>query len=255
MPDVSDLPNLEKLSFERCESLIALDDSIGFLNKLKILNAPRCTKLRRFPPLNLPSLEVLYFPYCYSLENFPEILGKMGNISYLYLLNLPIKELPVSFQNLTGLHELYATCDFLQLNSSALMSSLTTLYASRCKGWKWKSSKDGQEVGSTLFSNLRSFHFELCDLNDDIFSSGFMQLTTVTYLNLSYTNITFLPECIKEFHHLDYLKVSYCKYLEEIRGVPPNLQLLRAIECTSLTSSGSSMLLNQVFVLFLMNLI
>ena len=180
MPDVSDLPNLEKLSFERCESLIALDDSIGFLNKLKILNAPRCTKLRRFPPLNLPSLEVLYFPYCYSLENFPEILGKMGNISYLYLLNLPIKELPVSFQNLTGLHRLYAFCNSLQLNSSVLTSSLTEFYAYGCKEWKWINSKDGEEVGSRVSSTVNSFEVEHCDLNDDIFSAGFTQLTTVT---------------------------------------------------------------------------
>ena len=81
------------------------------------------------------------------------------------------------------------------------------------------------------------------------------KLTTVTSLNLSGTNITFLSECIKEFQHLDDLDVSYCKYLQEIRGIPPKLRKLRAKDCRSLTSSSSSMFLNQVFVLFLMNLV
>jgi len=71
-------------------------------------------------------------------------------------------------------------------------------------------------------------------------------LTNVRYLCLTESNITLLPECVREFHHLDDLDVSYCKRLEEIRGVPPNLKFFRAIECTSLTSLGSSMLLNQV---------
>ena len=103
IPDVSDLPNLRELSFEECESLVAVDDSIGFLNKLKILNAKGCSKLTSFPPLNLTSLETLEISECSSLEYFPEILGEMENIKQLVLRDLPIKELPFSFQNLIGL--------------------------------------------------------------------------------------------------------------------------------------------------------
>ena len=256
IPEVSELPNLEKLSFEDCENLIAVDDSVGFMTKLKILNAKGCTKVMSFPPLNLPSLEELELSYCLSLENFPEILGKMGNIRVLDLLGLSIKDLPVSFHNLTGLHVLHVDCDFLHLNSIALTPALYDLSVGKYKEWKWVNSKDGEEeVVSTVSSNLKWFCLPSCNLNDDFFSAGFTQLTTVISLDLSRSNITFLPECIKEFHHLDDINVSYCKRLEEIRGVPPNLKFLKAIECTSLTSSASRMLLNQVFVLFLMNLI
>ncbi|XP_027924160.1 TMV resistance protein N-like isoform X2 [Vigna unguiculata] len=247
MPDVSDLPNLEKLSFERCKSLIAVEESIGFLNKLKILKAQRCTKLRRFPPLNLPSLEKLELSDCSSLENFPEILGEMGNIGELSLSKLAIKELTVSFQNLTGLRELDVKCDFLQLSHIALTPSLCDLNVGKCKEWKWVKSKDGEEeMGSTVFSDLRYFQLNSCNLNDDFFRAGFTQLTTVISLNLSETDITFIPECIKEFHCLYDLNVNRCTRLQEIRGVPPNLHTFWAIECTSLTSSGSSMLLNQL---------
>ncbi|QCD94663.1 internalin A [Vigna unguiculata] len=249
IPNVSHLPNLEKLSFKECASLIAVDDSVGFLTKLKILIAEECAELKRFPPLNLPSLEELKLSDCFSLENFPEILGKTGKIKKLRLVRLPmIKELPVSFQNLTGLRYLEMTgCHFLRLNSNVLTSALTHFRVFGCKEWKWINSKDGEEVGSTVSSNLRSFGVMYCDLNDDIFSADFTHLTTVTSLNLSGTNITFLPECIKEFQHLDDLDVSYCKYLQEIRGIPPKLRKLRAKDCRSLTSSSSSMFLNQKF--------
>ena len=88
IPDVSDLPNLKELSFDWCESLIAVDDSIGFLNKLKKLSAYGCRKLRSFPPLNLTSLETLQLSGCSSLEYFPEILGEMENIRELRLTGL-----------------------------------------------------------------------------------------------------------------------------------------------------------------------
>ncbi|QCD92501.1 hypothetical protein DEO72_LG5g567 [Vigna unguiculata] len=170
----------------------------------------------------------------------------MGNIRELHLKELPmIKELPVSFQNLTGLQSLDITgCDFLQLNSSVLTPELTDFMVDGCKERKWVNSKDGEEVGSTVASNLRSGCFFSC-LNDDFFSAGFTQLTKVTCLILWEANITFLPECIKEFHHLIDIDVSYCKRLQEIRGLPPNLRIFRAIKCTSLTSSGSNMLLNK----------
>jgi len=87
---------LEKLSFKECASLISVDDSVGFLTKLKILIAEECAELKRFPPLNLPSLEELELSDCFSLDNFPEILGKTGKIKKLRLVRLPmIKELPV----------------------------------------------------------------------------------------------------------------------------------------------------------------
>ena len=115
IPDVSGLPNLEEFSFECCFNLITVHNSIGFLDKLKILNAFRCKRLRSFPPIKLTSLEKLNLSFCYSLESFPEILGKMENIRELYLLKSSIKEIPFSFQNLTGLPKL-PTIFFKQCN-------------------------------------------------------------------------------------------------------------------------------------------
>ncbi|KAL5173154.1 TMV resistance protein N [Glycine soja] len=164
IPDVSDLPNLEELSFDRCGNLITVHHSIGFLSKLKILSAKRCSKLTTFPPLNLTSLETLQLSYCSSLENFPEILGEMKNLLMLELIDLGLKELPVSFQNLVGLETLSLShCGILLLPINiVMMPKLASLDAESCKGWQWKKSEEGEEkVGSIEIrgvpQNLKEF--------------------------------------------------------------------------------------------------
>nr|KYP42913.1 TMV resistance protein N [Cajanus cajan] len=106
IPDVSGLPNLEKLSFQHCQSLTTIHGSVGFLYKLKTLSAFGCTKLMSFPPIKLTSLEKLNLSRCCSLESFPEILGKMENLRGLQLEYTAIKELPSSIHNLSRLQEL-----------------------------------------------------------------------------------------------------------------------------------------------------
>jgi len=251
-PDMSDLGNLEEVSFKECESLVSVHESIGFMSKLKILNAEGCIKLMSFPPLNLPTLERLELSYCSNLEKFPEILGKMGNIRVLELEELPIKELPPSFQNLIGLEDLTLSCEIVHLPSSiATMPNLFDFSVTNCKGWQWVKSEDGEDnVGSMVPSKVDWFSALSCNLDDEFFSAGFMQLAHVRSLFLRENNFKHLPECIKEFHNLCTLDVSHCKHLQEIRGFPPKLELFKAINCISLTSSSLSMLLNKVLSCF-----
>ncbi|KAL2967644.1 hypothetical protein AAZX31_16G187000 [Glycine max] len=248
--DVSDLPNLEELSFHRCRNLITVHPSIGFLNKLKILGATRCRKLTTFPPLNLTSLERLELSYCSSLESFPEISGEMKNLWGLELVGLlGIKELPVSFINLVGLATLsLRDCGVLLLPSSiVMMPTLSVLEATKCKGLQWAKSEEGEEkVDSIVCSNTIRFYGDGCNLYDDFFSTGLMQhFDHVILLILRGNNFTFLPEWIKELKFLTTLDVSGCLHLQEIRGVPPKLKYFTARECISLSSSSSSMFLNQ----------
>ena len=68
-------------------------------------------------------------------------------------MNLPSKELPVSFQNLTGLQELYMECDVDELNSSVLTLELADFGVNKCKESKWINSKDGEEVDNDIFKS------------------------------------------------------------------------------------------------------
>ncbi|KAL2335867.1 hypothetical protein Fmac_010313 [Flemingia macrophylla] len=103
IPDVSGLSNLEELSLKNCWGLITVHDSIGFLDKLRILNVRWCCQLRSFPPLKLTSLEELHLSFCFRLWSFPEILVKMENIRRLDLTGTTIREFPSSVINLIGL--------------------------------------------------------------------------------------------------------------------------------------------------------
>jgi len=245
IPDVSDLPNLRELSFRECESLVAVDGSIGFLNKLKKLDAFGCTKLTSFPPLKLTSLETLTLRQCSSLEYFPEILGEMENITFLSLNDLPMKELPFSFQNLIGLRQItLGRCGIVQLRCSlAMMPKLSIMHIHNCNRWQWVESEEGEEkvVGSLL-----SFVATDCNLCDDFFLIGSKRFAHVRDLYLRGNNFTILPEFFKELQILRTLVVCDCKHLQEIRGLPPNLERFDARNCASLTSSSKSMLLNQV---------
>jgi len=170
IPDVSGLPNLERLSFPFCYSLITIHNSVGYLNKLEILDANGCFKLECFPPLWLPSLKELQLSRCESLKNFPELLCKMTNIKEIKLFHTFIEELPFSFGNLSELRR----------------------------------------------------------------------------LTISSVNFKILPECLSECHHLMELVLDKCKSLVEIRGIPPKLNYLSAVECESLSSSSRRKLLSQV---------
>ena len=94
-----------------------------------------------------------------------------------------------------------------------------------------------------------------CNLSDECLPIVIMWSANVEMLNLSKHNFTILPECIKDFQFLSSLTLDDCKFLREIRGIPPNLKWLSAKHCKSLTSSTRNMLLNQVFFSLVFDLI
>ncbi|RDX66260.1 TMV resistance protein N, partial [Mucuna pruriens] len=249
IPDISGLSNLEKISFRNSENLITIHESLGFLGKLKFLDAFGCSKLRSFPPLMLTSLEKLELSYCSSLESFPEILGKMENISELVLEASGIKELPFSFQNLSGLETLQLRhCGMLRLPSSiVMMPRLAEIIAWEWKGWLLPEQvEDEEKVNSMVVpSNVDCLRLSGCNLSDNLLSIGLTWFANVKDLDLSRNNFTVLPECISYCHFLWKLHLDYCHFLREIRGIPPNIQHFSARVCKSLSSSSRSTLLNQ----------
>nr|KYP62635.1 TMV resistance protein N [Cajanus cajan] len=225
IPDLSCLPQLEKLSFQLCQNLFTVHYSVGFLEKLKILNGLGCIKLKSFPPIKLTSLEQLELSFCIGLKRFPEILGKMENITPNGLEETRIKKISLSFKNLTQLQQLYV----MRGVSAKRVSS------------------------TTVFSNVQRLRLRSCNLSDDFFPTVIPWFANVKELDLSSNNFTVIPECIKQCNFLTRLYLDNCERLQEIRGIPPNLKHFSAIKCLSLTSSCRSMFLSQV--LFLMYMI
>ncbi|RHN52279.1 putative TIR domain, P-loop containing nucleoside triphosphate hydrolase [Medicago truncatula] len=226
IPDVSGLRNLEKCSFRECHSLITIHSSIGHLNKLEILNAYGCLELEHFPPLQLPSLKKFEISYCESLKNFPELLCKMTNIKDIKIYDTSIEELPYSFQNFSELQRL--TISGYDL------------------GGKLRFPKYNDKMNSIVFSNVEHVDLRNNNLSDECLPILLKWFVNVTFLDLSENdNFTILPECLSECHHLKQLYLKNCNFLEEIRGIPPNLERLFADECYSLSSSSIRMLMSQ----------
>ncbi|MED6203786.1 hypothetical protein PIB30_002549 [Stylosanthes scabra] len=257
IPDVSSLQTLQELSFRECKNLVRVDSSVGFLPKLKILNAEYCEKLSCFPPaINLPLLETLKLSYCGSLENFPEILQEMKNVTELFLYNTSIKDLPCSFRNLSGLSYLD-----MGKNKMCRMPSVIVMMpqlANCTIGNKGKVSGEQEKEGlqlqvegilthSLCSSKLKTLHLNNLKegLSDGFFPLALAWFPNLTLLDLRGSNFTILPECIQEFRFLKGLNVDNCEHLREIRGSSPCLTYFTALNCKSLSHMGTSVLLNQ----------
>lgn len=249
IPDVSGLPNLENFSFQKCHNLVKIHNSIGYLNKLEILNAKECIEIESFPPLQLTSLKKLELSLCRKLLTFPELLGKMTNIKEILLAGTCIGVLPFSFQNLSELRELTIwDSGLLWLSSESVIMS--KYLKSTSKGTRLIFPKHNGKVSSLVFSNVEHLNIRSNNLSNDCLPIMFTWFPNVKYVFLSGNNFTILPKCLNECHSIRIFELDDCTSLKEIRGIPPNLKKFHAIKCDSLNFSSTRMLLSQVCCFF-----
>lgn len=251
LPDISKVPNLTELNLDYCTNLEEVHDSVGFLEKLVELRAYGCTKLKHFPhAIRLTSLRSLILNWCSSLQNFPVILGKMDNLISISVEGTGIKELPPSIGNLVGLQELSMTsCLSLKElpDNIDMLQNLRNLDIEGCPQLRSFLTKLRDMGESTLtFTNIQSLNLENCSLIDEDLPIIFNCFPKVASLVLSGNDFVALPSCIQEFSALQLLHLDNCKKLQEIHGIPPNLQYINAKNCTSLTAESSNLLLSQV---------
>uniref|UniRef100_A0A2N9FDH6 Disease resistance protein RPS4B/Roq1-like leucine-rich repeats domain-containing protein n=1 Tax=Fagus sylvatica TaxID=28930 RepID=A0A2N9FDH6_FAGSY len=109
LPDLSiATPNIKELDLCQCGNLIEVHDFVGRLDKLEKWELNDCIELQVLPNcLLMKSLKHLSLYGCSRLEKFPNILQEMEGLKFLSMVRTAITELPPSFGNLTGLHQLY----------------------------------------------------------------------------------------------------------------------------------------------------
>ncbi|XP_042979967.1 disease resistance protein Roq1-like [Carya illinoinensis] len=84
--DVLGLQSLEALQIERCENLVEIHQSVGFLDKLDNLKINNCQSLASFPrSLKLRYLKSLDLRFCKRLKKFAEIESEMKCLTIVLL--------------------------------------------------------------------------------------------------------------------------------------------------------------------------
>ncbi|XP_048430324.1 disease resistance protein RPV1-like isoform X2 [Pyrus x bretschneideri] len=203
-PDFSGLPNLERLILKHCINLVEVDESIGYLEKLVVLNLEGCKNLMKLPKLR--SIRDLILSGCSKL-----VLGA----------------------NTT------ATTDHLQ-STACEMKKLILLspkpWYSIWSIWSWVSPRKNIESSSfslaSLPHSLTSLRLDRCNLSE--IPSALTMLPSLEYLDLNNNPITSLPESMNNLVKLRTLAVEGCRNLTMLPELPHSLKQLNGRGCTSL---------------------
>ncbi|KAL7215811.1 hypothetical protein ACSBR1_027876 [Camellia fascicularis] len=103
-PDLTGVPNLERLILEGCTGLVNLHPSIVVVRRLICLNLKDCKNLKSLLcGIQLEYLEVFIVSRCSKLDNISISMGYMRCLSKLRLDGTGISELPPSVTHLTNL--------------------------------------------------------------------------------------------------------------------------------------------------------
>ncbi|KAH0775539.1 hypothetical protein KY290_006950 [Solanum tuberosum] len=238
-PDFEGMPNLEYLDLCGCSSLEEVHPSLKHCKKLIQLNLSYCTKLERFPYVNVESLESLTLEYCSSLEKFPEILGirelPLSLNGMENLVSLPssickskglvklsksncskLESLPEEIGDLENLEYLNADCTLI----SRPPSSIILLNKLKSLTFEKENSEDTvnfvfPQVNEGLLS-LDSLDLSYCNIIDGGLPEDIGSLSSLKELNLSGNNFEYLPQSISKLGALRFLHLSDCKRLTQL---------------------------------------
>ncbi|GMY19111.1 TMV resistance protein N-like isoform X1 [Fagus crenata] len=224
IPDVTGIPNLEKLTLNKCSNLQELHPSIRIHKKLIHLNLKWCTKLSHLPSkFEMESLVALCLDGCSNVTKIPEFEGNMGCLWCLSLSDIAITELPSSVERLTGLRTfILENCKNLVClpNTFCSLKSLETLNLSGC-------SKLG-DLPENLGILEGLFDLDLSETAIKELPSSIGHLTSLTYLKLiECKDLLCLPSTICNLKFLVELDLSGCSKLDEL---PENLGILEGLE-------------------------
>ncbi|XP_042496337.1 disease resistance protein RUN1-like isoform X2 [Macadamia integrifolia] len=230
-PKFSGLPNLEKLILEGCKSLVEVHESIGFLDKLVVLNLKDCHNLMNLPRsiCELGSLEELNLSGCSkqvkskSWVSFSQCWGSLKTTFN------SITSLPASFSGLRSLKVVdLSYCNLSEdLIPNDFMSLSLSLERLELDGNRFRTLPASIEH----LSRLKRLSMKNCrdlQLMTELPSS-------LNFLNLGgCSTMERLPSNISGLSQLLYLDLNGCQRLQSLPKLPLRLDELRTSGCTSL---------------------
>ncbi|XP_049379041.1 uncharacterized protein LOC125843862 [Solanum stenotomum] len=226
-PDFTEMSNLEYLDLGNCINLEEVHHSLGCPTKLKRLNLIYCRRLKRFPCVNVESLEYLDLKFCSRLEKFPEICGRTRPNLKIKMCDSEIRELPSYIVQCLTLRHLD---NLVALPSSiGMLKGLVILDVSNC--YKLESLPDDLgdlvnlekvDASGTLISRPPSSIFRLNKLT-------FMSFAKQRY-NISLVDGVYFvfPQVNKGLRSLEHLDLSYCNLIDG--GLPEDIGCLHSLK-------------------------
>ncbi|XP_060671079.1 disease resistance protein RPV1-like [Ziziphus jujuba] len=219
-PDLSTAPNVESLYVDNCTSLVEINESVGFLNKLVTLDAQCCSNLRTVPS-NLVSkyFRTLNFEGCSKLQMFPNIVEKIELITSLDLSSTAIKQLPSSIDHLVALSKLRLSACKKLVNIPSTIYKLVFLDVhdlSGCKNFSTFPNYDQEIHGNFELRRLNLSNYNISNVG---FLGTPFSFPLLELLDLSGNKFVSLPS-ISKLSKLSELSLANCQQLREIPELP-----------------------------------
>ena len=114
-PDLTGVPNLEKLVVKGCIRLIEVHPFVVVHKRLTLLDLEGCKNLRSLPrKFEMESLEILNLSNCSKIKRIPKFMENMERLLKLHLDGTAITKLPSLVEHLTNLAALHLRdCKYL----------------------------------------------------------------------------------------------------------------------------------------------
>ncbi|GJP77090.1 hypothetical protein CLOP_g7522 [Closterium sp. NIES-67] len=204
------LPRLRKLYLQHCGSLVDLSDHFTSLTSLENFSILWCPLISSLPWNfgQLPALKVLDLSCLSSLSALPDSICRLSFLEALFLSSCDkISQLPAGLSGLTALK-------VLQLDG---MSDL----------------KLPEDIGE--LPNLQLLH--LFDVRQEVIPPSFTQLSSLTDLEIKWSDISELPEGISGLQNLRELRLLSCT---DLKTLPASLTSLNRLESLRLDAETMS---------------
>ncbi|XP_049372092.1 uncharacterized protein LOC125837001 [Solanum verrucosum] len=234
-PDFTEMSNLEYLDLGNCINLEEVHHSLGCPTKLKRLNLIYCRRLKRFPCVNVESLEYLDLKFCSRLEKFPEICGRTRPNLKITMCDSEIRELPSYIVQCLTLRHLD---NLVALPSSiGMLKGLVILDVSNC----YKLESLPEELGDLV-------NLEKVDASGTLISrppSSIVRLNKLTFMSFAKQryNVSLeegmyfaFPQVNEGLRSLEDLDLSYCNL--KVGGLPEDIGSLSSLKELNFTGNN-----------------
>ncbi|XP_016488179.1 disease resistance protein RUN1-like [Nicotiana tabacum] len=225
-PSFAGMARLEKLILKDCIKLVDIDETIGCLQEITLLNLKDCKSIRKLPRNigELITLKILDISFCSSLEWLPMELNMIDSLKVLRADGIDLNQI------LCTTHE---------------RKSLQALFSS----WVSKPRNTPEISWAFLPSSLVSLSLVSCRLSDEYIPQKFINLPLLQELDLSENSISCLPEWVKSLPQLQSLSVKSCKILKSLTEMPISISELYIDSCSSLEMMTYQSLLSKYPIL------